>query len=315
MAPAPRTRVPKGTVVADAPDNTGKAEEQLINVDQGKEEPRHNVVRKKASQDKSSWNKTNGSELSSSPRATFLTRRISGSSGVNEGGPVPRRSDSSDIMEHLKHLGPSNLASRPRTTRYNTVKIKPGVPKIPENAVKDFSSEPRAIAGAGNTVSGIGEGLVGSAGKGAKDGVHALQVGYGSIDRPRSSRSTKANEDQEGIGKNASKEATSSSGSSSATSSRSTSTIGSLPERDENRPRRTRTARSGSITENVIETGGIKKVVLETNGGSDEGPQEVVVQTEGSNQADNKASKKKRRRKRKKDGQDGQNESTPLLSG
>ena len=313
MAPAPRTRVPKGAVVTDATDNTAKAEEQLINLDQGTESSQPPAVRRVASVDRSTWRKTNGSELSSSPKTTFLKRRTSGNSGMNEVGSIPRRSDAaSDIMEHLKHLGPSNLASRPRTTRYNTVKIKPGVPKIPENSAKDFLSEPRAIIGGANITGGIAEGLVGSAGRDAKDGVHALQMGYGSMDRSRTSRSSQTNGNPAPVEESSSKQPAPLR-SSSETSTGSTSTIGSLPERDMGTPRRTRTARSGSITENVIETGGIKKVVLETNNGSDEGETEVVVQTESSNQGDRKSSKKKRRRKRKKDGQNGQDENSPLL--
>ena len=314
MAPAPRTRVPKGTVVTDAQKDADKSEGQLINHDHGEEEPQHNVLRRMASEDKSPWRKTTTLELSSSPKTTFLIRRASGNSGINDVGLAPKRSDASDIMEHLKHLGPSNLASRPRTTRYNTVKIKPGVPKIPENTAKNFSSQPMAIVGGGKPTGIIGEGLVGSAGRLAKDGVHALQVGYGSIDRPRTSRSSQANGDPESIGEGHSKQPVSSH-KSSESSSRSNSTVGSLPEREDGRRRRTRTARSGSITENVIETGGIKKVVLETNSGSDETAQELVIQHESSNQGDKKASKKKRRRKRRKDGHGARSESTPLLSG
>ncbi|KFY63141.1 hypothetical protein V497_02107, partial [Pseudogymnoascus sp. VKM F-4516 (FW-969)] len=64
--------------------------------------------------------------FSTSPKATFMIRR---SSAAADGGSVTVRGNATDMREHLKHLGPSNVASRPKTTRYNTVKIKPGVVK------------------------------------------------------------------------------------------------------------------------------------------------------------------------------------------
>jgi metal transporter CNNM len=51
-----------------------------------------------------------------------LTRRRS--SGGTEAVPLQR--EDAELRMHLKHLGPSNLASKPKQTRINTVKIKPG---------------------------------------------------------------------------------------------------------------------------------------------------------------------------------------------
>src|ERR1700753_3385446 len=51
-----------------------------------------------------------------------LTRRRS--SGGTEVFLIQR--EDTDLRQHLRHLGPSNLASKPKQTRINTVKIKPG---------------------------------------------------------------------------------------------------------------------------------------------------------------------------------------------
>ena len=64
---------------------------------------------------------------------TYLLRRRSGGvDGVKPNAPVTLRA--ANMKEHLKHLGPSNAASRPKATKYTSVKIKPGVGTIPEGA-------------------------------------------------------------------------------------------------------------------------------------------------------------------------------------
>jgi len=57
------------------------------------------------------------------PTAKLIRRR---NSGGTEPLAIQRKSD--ELRAHLKHLGPSNLASKPKTTRINAVKIKPGHP-------------------------------------------------------------------------------------------------------------------------------------------------------------------------------------------
>jgi metal transporter CNNM len=101
---------------------------------------------------------------------TFLLRRRSSGAA---GGSLDRatnhgiRSDDPDIRQHLKHLGPSNVASRPKATRISTVKIKQavgnGIPNtIPENhrPISPVVSVKSAHAPHG----GVGEGLLESAG-------------------------------------------------------------------------------------------------------------------------------------------------------
>ncbi|KAM3415836.1 hypothetical protein BST61_g9342 [Cercospora zeina] len=69
-------------------------------------------------------------------QTTFMMRRKSSTAsdpGHDKFRPVPVRSHPSDLKEHLKHLGPSNAASHPKSTKFTSVKIKPGVSTIPEN--------------------------------------------------------------------------------------------------------------------------------------------------------------------------------------
>lgn len=252
-------------------------------------------------------------------------RRTSSAAGSEN---LPRRlhGHGPDMRQHLKHLGPSNLASRPRQTRYNTVKIKPGGGTLTEGVAK-LQSEAR---GAHNISSGpggaVGAGLVKSAGKDANDGVLAVQAGYGATDRtpPRTPKT--------GETSNKGVQATPSTirrrpSTDDTSSAHSQSTVGSLPGGNGSMPpRKGDVARSGSITENIVDAGGYKKVVLETTSSSDD----IQDGAEGSGSGQNdgtedgkenskpentgdaaQGNKKKRRRRRKRGGPSG--EDTPLL--
>ena len=97
---------------------------------------------------------------------------------------VPQKESQKKPKEPSKNLGPSNLASRPRTTRYNTVKIKPGGAGLSDAAHKHAQqspSEPRHASASPAPQGGVGAGLLSSAGKDAKDGVIAVQAGYGTM--------------------------------------------------------------------------------------------------------------------------------------
>ena len=308
MHPAPRTRVPKGAIVSEVPISSGKAEEVEGNVPH--DATAHETIKRLASQESPTAKKASV-DLSSSPKATFLMRRTSAASNMGDRGYV--RYDSPEVREHLKHLGPSNLASRPRTTRYNTVKIKTAHPNI-DSPLKDVKTPPQNVLARNNTADGgIGEGLLQSAGKDAKDGAHALQIGYGSITRPKS---VEARDSEPSQNQNGSSPKPQLQHRASASSTRTTSTVGSLPkqgDRGSGPAIVTRSARSGSITENIIETGGIKKVILETtsSSSSDDGPNGKAGQAdENAAPQEGQSGKKKKRKKRKKAGQ---GESTPLL--
>ena len=311
MHPAPRTRVPKGAIVTDLENNTGKGDAELDGKVDGADSPAHDAIRRVATQDPPPRNKSNSLDLSSSPKTTFLMRRTSGASNIINQQIISKRADTPEMREHLKHLGPSNLASRPRTTRSTTVKIKPGAPdsslKVVQNRPRSIIEEPASASG------GIGEGLLQSAGKDAKDGVHAVQAGYGSIDHPNTADYTgKAIQTRmDSLQENTHPQEISGS------SVETTSTIGSLQSKDAGRSPLlpiSRAARSGSITENIVESRGIKKVILETNSSSDDAVEGQDGESAGGVEIvapqDAKISKKKRRKKRRRDNR---NESTPLL--
>lgn len=337
MHPAPRSRVPKGEVVTEPETSAAVGPEDLIDVseeqDKLDEDNKHRADTSDAGQsegkaDGKAGAKSAVSEMGTSLKANGLTRRTSSVAGSSDRENKKQGSG----PDKQKHWGPSNLASRPRQTRYNTVKIKPGGASLAETAGKsrvEGQETPRTLSVSAAPQGGVGEGLLHSAAKDAKDGVLAVQVGYGTMDRspPRTpqksdttSKRVQAHQDgpegQDSPTANASyfghKRPM-------ASREQSHSTIGSLP--SPKSPTRTAilVARSGSITENIIEAGGIKKVVLELTSSSDDTeesgsgaanePNENNKPHEGGEAA--KSSKKKRRRKRKKAGQ--VSEEMPLL--
>ena len=323
MHPAPNQRVPKGKIVTDVDDNLANGEEALIDVGEDKKLP-HQAMRRHATSVDTHAREPNGrpEDLRRHSSTAYLSDR--------EGG---QKKTKPQIRDHLKHLGPSNLASRPRQTRYNTVKIKPGTGTLGDamsKASETSDTTPRnSIAAQG----GVGAGLLNSAGKDAKDGVLAVASGYGSIpsgasppspSKSRRSLSALAENDARGREEDSPDEnRTRSKHRSRATSK---STLGSMRS-GTNSPRQTKrgTARSGSITEQIIDAGGFKKTVLEMTSSSDSGEGGAQVQEEGpsdgvesrkenspSGETTNKK-KKRRRRTRKGGGGGGENEATPLL--
>lgn len=347
MAPAPKLRVPKGEVITTE-DPIVVGEENLIDLDdEDKTEdktPKPQALRGNATLDGPTM-KPNGShvELGTSPRNASYLRRTSSLVGASDNESPVKRTNTAEMREHLKHLGPSNLASRPRQTRYNTVKIKPGGGSVVENATKSQESpdSPTLLSLSGAPQGGVGAGLLSSAGKDAKDGVQAVQAGYGSIG---ASPGTPQKGDQsfQLDGNNASSKQTSSDNPR-TTSSSSNSTL--APLNDDYRTKKARkykSARSGSITENIVDTGGIKKTVLEMTSSSsddvenqataaaaaddgddndhddhaqpddDEDPAGGVSGDGKENDAKGGGGKKKRRRKKKKGGVK-TDEDTPLL--
>lgn len=333
MTPAPRTRVPKGAIVSDSADHKLEGGAGAGATDSG--------------HDGDGARKPSASELSGSPKvSTFMVRRrSSGHNGAVDKSAitVPLRSDDPEIKEHLKHLGPSNAATRPKSTRINTVKIKPGLqssipPAIPEGTQKP--QDGAVITPSHAPHGGIGEGLLENAGREASDGVHSLAVGYGTIspspnadriswksgksgrknieDDPTSPRSQPADETTKLIIEP---------GSGSRQRTKSTSTIGSLPSApslSHSPPRKRHTARSGSISENIVDFNGVRKIVLETTSSSDSEPnptgqidgadeQQHAPETDGKAEEKKKKKRKKRGKKKKTGGES--SESQPLLGG
>lgn len=374
MAPAPRTRIPKGHVVAPATELADGHEGDLVNINEGQTLAPEEVQRSRTAESKP----PKYSELASSPapQSPHLTRRRSSATGSNAGDRKPsKRVNTAEMLEHLKHLGPSNPASRPNPTRWNTVKIKPGVgseaaPRPSQSNGNGRLTPPQQTVEAETSMNGgIGEGLVTSAGKEASDGVQALHTGYGSIHsgsptnerRPMSSASkaTQANpsdlmdfpDDKENNDMSTSRRGRPTSPRADQSRSGSRSTIRSLRKKGANGSRSpTYTtkapARSGSITENIIDVNGVRKVVLETtssssnedednsgankNASKNRGNQSVSRQRgmddaggesklrgggeDDTAQTSNSGAAKKKKRRRRKHGH-GKGEQEPLLGG
>lgn len=336
MAPAPRTRVPKGAVLLDS---RQPSEAQVVDGDTDTEQnggPR----------------KLSMPEQSDALRPTTFTlrRRSTGNKTTD-----PLRADDPEIMKHLKHLGPSNAANRPKSTRINTVKIKPAhtaspQPEIPSTIPENAQLPASQIVGAQGSHApegGIGAGLLSSAAREASDGVHSLAVGYGTMATPSGDRMSW--KDGHSGTKNTADDATSpgtqptyadvvaenadgQKGEESRGRRNSHSTIGSLhsaKSRSRSPPKKRHTARSGSISENIIDVNGVKKIVLETTSSSDSDDKLANSQADGmqdskdsrqhsddeSSPHPNKGEGKKKRKKRGKKKNKGGNssESQPLL--
>lgn len=335
MAPAPRARVPRGKVIAEP---LRKPSEQVVTDTETGADQNGTASYRKSSLPESSDGRLKPSFM--------LRRRSSGSKGTME----PLRSDDPEVMQHLKHLGPSNAANRPKQTRINTVKIKPGqAPDIP-NTIPEYSQphEEGVLSQDSHAPEGgIGEGLLSNAGREASDGVHSVAVGYGTMAPSGDRMSWKSG--RSGL-KTAEDDPTSPKGGSHADEendylvvdnrsqdqkrgseerSRSVSTIASLrsaKSRSRSPPAKRHTARSGSISENVVDVNGIKKIVLETTSSSDSEGKALGRQADGgedstrhseaeSSHAGGKGASKKKRKKRgkKKKGSGGDGESQPLL--
>lgn len=120
--PAPKARVQrKDVMVKDAAVKDGK----LINLDENEDEEGQHLQKSRTAS--LSGNTESPMILSSSPRTTLLMRRSStGQDGKLVRTTVPVKANYEQMRGHLKHLGPSNPASNPKSTKVTSVKIKPG---------------------------------------------------------------------------------------------------------------------------------------------------------------------------------------------
>ena len=320
MNPAPKSRVPKGQVITDVNSDLGNGEEALIDVGEDNKDP-HRALRRHATSVDPRGHEANGrpEDLRRHSSTAHLSDREDG-----QKKPKPQ------FRDHLKHLGPSNLASRPRQTRYNTVKIKPGSGTLSDALSKtseNSDTTPRSsIAAQG----GVGAGLLNSAGKDAKDGVLAVAAGHGSLPGASPPSPNKSRKSLSVLTEDGSRERREGSPKEDGTRSRrasgarSESTLGSMHSGTKSSQQNKRgPARSGSITEQIVDAGGIKKTVLEMTSSSDSG--EGGAQVQGGDGAsdglDSKKendqpgeSKRKKRRRRPRKGGSADREDTPLLS-
>ncbi|KAI0540580.1 hypothetical protein GGR58DRAFT_460142 [Xylaria digitata] len=233
--------------------------------------------------------------LSQSPMTTLLLRRTSADqNGKMVHTTVPVKTNLEDMRDHFKNLGPSNPASNPKSTRVSAVKIKPGstttTPTVhPMSESIDIIRED-SHSEADESTSLLRHQLT------AKDGVRALHHSqYGSSNLAKADLLA---DDGQPLGKENNIPRTRQSTSSDGTTS--------LTDGGEAEPvvRRRGHVRSGSITENIVEAGGVRKVVLEANSSSEsEGNNES--RTPGTPSDGDKSStgkKKKSRRKPRKGG-------------
>ncbi|PWY78353.1 DUF21-domain-containing protein [Aspergillus heteromorphus CBS 117.55] len=319
MAPAPKSRVPKGRIVEEPP--MLPPETALIEVDNDPPAAPNGAP------------KDNRRLSIEAPLPRFQLRRPQADKGSDPAdGLFTQRGTTDEIREHLKHLGPSNLASRPRQTRYQNVKIKRSASpsrsgQTDLDSTLSMSDSQTRLAAAG-LQGGIGAGLVQS-GMDARDGVYAVRSGYGTIGHKLpADASTQTKDGAIAIPEAVHEEALddyprSGSRAGSARSSDSQSDFLKPASYLHRGP-----ARSGSITEQIVDVNGIRKVVLHTTSTSSSESErpgtreraEFPVRQEGEvvDLGQNHASGSKRRRRRKKRGHGSKGdimaENAPLLS-
>ncbi|KAK3682434.1 hypothetical protein B0T22DRAFT_471083 [Podospora appendiculata] len=247
------------------------------------------------------------SVMSSSPKTTtFMVRRSSaGIDGQTVKTPFPIRANLEELRQHLKHLGPSNPATNPRDTRSTTVKVKPGIvtgthPPQPRPASVSEGTlrESRFFDGTdgGDETTSLLRPLVTG-----KDGIQALTQTYGSVNpgtgssgveytmhvsSPRNG-SLRLEMDTTGLVSTATQTSAKASQvdlSQDGNGTRSSGSDDSMRSlrTDSNLGSKRGNVRSGSITENVIESRGVRKVVLETTSSNEDDEFAVTISTSSS---------------------------------
>ncbi|KAK2735015.1 hypothetical protein FQN57_001391 [Myotisia sp. PD_48] len=314
MTPAPKYRFPKSRIVEIPPSAHNLAEQSAKPNDEN-----HSPADAKTRQ--------SSLQLGSPPQPTFYLRKSRTSEGEGVLEPIIKRGATAEIREQLKHLGPSNLASRPRQTRYNAVKIKPGTsPTQASSSTRDGDALPvsRRASEAASLLA-----------KGTQERAADLKPSYGSV-ADRSTNSTpgltsafqpaefadaqrsilnRTNDIYQDRFPSGSK-SSSAVGNGAVSSDASDSSTDTYPHYIQHRP-----TKSGSITEHFVDSHGIRKVILQTsshapsddddrpsmsqsrlNSHSGEDKQGSKTRLQGSTaegSSSKSAGKKKRRRKRK----------------
>ncbi|KAI1741584.1 hypothetical protein F4680DRAFT_415879 [Xylaria scruposa] len=245
-----------------------------------------------------SLNGRDGSLLSQSPKTTLLRRRTSADHhGKMVHTTVPVKANFEDMRDHLKNLGPSNRASNPKATRVSAVKIKPGLAASPPNHPPTYPQSMSADIIPENRVdertSLLRPQLT------VKDGVQALHQSYYGSEAGDFTKPTLVTTD---ISQPSGKDNDISQTGQTTSSESNTSPT----DNGEGEPtgRRRGHVRSGSITENIVEAGGIRKVVLEANSSSeseeDEANQSQTPGTPSDADRSPTSSKKKKKNRRNK---------------
>jgi metal transporter CNNM len=224
--------------------------------------------------------------LSTSPRpdnpraATLMMRRSSaGIDGQLSHTTVPVRTNFEEMKQHLKHLGPSNPAMNPKGTKSTTVKIKPGVPhthphtpRVGSTIGEVYMAPSREDDETTSLLSRVN----------GKDGIQALanqalHEQYGSISqdatKPQSPSPMENGDDQKDQGTQTTRVIQPVVAADISPTSETTS----LPSDLTVPPPKRSYVRSGSITENVVETRGIRKVVLETTSSNEDDDAAIII--------------------------------------
>ncbi|RMD43429.1 hypothetical protein DV735_g1785, partial [Chaetothyriales sp. CBS 134920] len=335
--PAPRLRIPRLSTSGD-PSATA-AHGNLVDIDEDVTLAQGGIKRSMTADD-----------ISQKARNPAGVRRRSSAASQHGDRRLPARGATADLKEHLKHIGPSNLASRPKATRFNTVKIKPGTEGQKAPVQSDARSPSAHRANPADHSPALAEAVLSSGGRYASDGALAVavQAGYGTLSVSPGTRLHPPSAAQRAQDEEATRQGAEDAGTQNdeldparleATAAE--SVVGSLPERQARSRspyyRSRGPARSGSITENIIDTNGIRKVVLEPTSSSEStdapdenshsGPSHTGVKhprtaaggdaadQQSQDSAENQRSKKKKRRRKKQalGSSHGSSEQQPLL--
>lgn len=227
--------------------------------------------------------------LSGSPKQTTLVMRRSSAGGEGQSAKpsFPVRANFEDIKHHLKHLGPSNPATNPKKTQSTTVYIKPGIGLQQYHSVTEGAIEETPLLQANEeheddeTASLLRPQVTG------KDGIQALQQTYGTnspvtvqLASPENGVPTlvlDAHEQTEASTQTPTKSSPTTSEASGPKNNGSSGSSTRSMRADSNLAPKRGYVRSGSITENIVESRGVRKVVLETTSSNDEDEFAVVV--------------------------------------
>lgn len=292
MAPAPKARYQR-RLSHSHPGADGNDSKSSEDTKVGEEDSADNYeTRKRRYNSATETGEAPDRSSSGSPMpGTFLLRRASaGIDGRMENVPV--RASYNDIRQHLKHLGPSNPASNPKATKSTTVKIKPGVvvhdaprssPPVAEQVIQEEPRVENDEEENDETTSLLRPAFT------PKDGAQALAQKYGATGQSPLSRSIENNsaakpDSDDTATKGVQTTETAPQHSYAAVTaqppqpqqelhSKSSGSGSDLAPADQTSPHSHRSnlfARSGSITENIVESRGIRKVVLETTSSNED---------------------------------------------
>ncbi|KAI1881025.1 hypothetical protein JX265_001265 [Neoarthrinium moseri] len=266
--PAPKARVQrKDVMVKDVAVKDGK----LIDLDEEEEDGHRLQLSRTASL---TGRNDSSAILSSSPRTTLLMRRSStGQDGKMVHTTVPVKANYEEMRGHLKHLGPSNPASNPKSTKVSTVKIKQGSGNQSRSASVALDPHPADSA----DTDGVNErtSLLRPAPNGKEASYTDPSPPPPEPTPPKLIVTGNEGADEDGAQGSETvghiKAAVSSTSLAGSAKSIAASPTGNLMSAIERRQTNRGSVRSGSITEIEVKMGGVRKFVLEaTSSGEDE---------------------------------------------